>query len=97
MDKKRIIAAAGFSAIAAFPLGGFVVGFLGCIDCDNNIFGRVVTGFIFAVLTPLYLGFPPRDEGGSHPPINAWPYILPAGMLVFGFLSYLEILKSRKK
>jgi len=97
MTRKRILASAGISAVAAFPVGGFVLGFLNCSDCGRNILGRLVIGCIFAVLTPIFRGFPPQNEGGVGTLFNAWPHIVISGSLIFAFLIYLELIKSRKK
>jgi len=39
-----------------------------------GILDRVFIRVIFAVLTTLFMGFPPRNEGQVGEPFNAWPY-----------------------
>jgi hypothetical protein len=97
MSNKRILIAAFISAVSAFPLGGFIFGVMNCSDCGGNFFGRLLVGCVFAVLTPLSGGFPPRDEGGMHAPFNAWPHIVAVGVVVFGSIMYYELIKARRK
>jgi hypothetical protein len=90
MKAMRILKLAAISIVAAGPVGGFIFGFITCSDCGWNIFGRMFIGCVMAVLTPLYAGFPPQNEGGVGPPFNAWPQIIIAALLVFACLLYRE-------
>jgi hypothetical protein len=76
-------------AIIAFPLGGFVFGFLNCEDCGWNILERVFIGMVLAVLTPITGGFP--AFAGSPP--NVWPYISSVALVLY----FLLVLRWRPK
>jgi hypothetical protein len=97
MNPKRISIIAIISAVAAGPIGGFFFGFMNCSDCGWNVFSRAFIGCVMAVLTPLYGGFPPQNEGGVGAPFNAWPHIAGAAVLTFGTLVYLEHRRSQKE
>ena len=85
------------SLIAAGPAGGFLFGLLHPGDPDPNPIGRVVYAFIMAVSPPLHAGFPPRPEAGSSLSFNTWPYIITAGLLIFGALIYRDWKSDRKR
>lgn len=93
MEIKRLALFAFLSAVLALPLGGFVFGFMSCEDCGFNLFGRAFVGLVFAVLTPLSGGFPPRNEGGVGAPFNAWPHIV----ITWAILSAWMVHRARKK
>jgi hypothetical protein len=62
-------------AIIAFigvPMGGFVFGITHSEGSGNPI----PVGIIYALLTSLFLGFPPKNEGNPADTYNVWPYIL---------------------
>jgi hypothetical protein len=69
--------------IFAIPLGGFLFGFTHAEGADGNIFGHIFIGFVSMVITPISLGFPPRNEGGVGEPHNAWPWIFAAFIMLF--------------
>lgn len=94
MKPTRLLVSALISAALAMPLGGFIFGFMQCADCGANPLGRGFIGLVFAVLTPLFGGFPPRNEGGVGAPFNAWPHIVAAWMLLLAYLIYRD--KTRK-
>jgi hypothetical protein len=93
MDSKRLAVSTIISAALALPLGGFVFGFMNCEDCGANVFGRALVGLIFAFLTPVTGGFPPRNEGGVGDPFNAWPHIVATWILLTAFL----VSRARRK
>ena len=87
MKVKHVVISLVVGAVLAMPLGGFFLGFVQCEDCGANIFGRALLGLVFAVLTPLSGGFPPRSGGGASL-FNAWPHILIAWALISGCALY---------
>jgi hypothetical protein len=78
------------SSIAAGPAGGFILGLMNAGDPDPNPIGRLVYACMMAVVTPLHGGFPPRDEAGLGHSYNAWPHIIIASLLIFGWLVYRD-------
>jgi hypothetical protein len=97
MRAKRLLLLAVISLLAAGPVGGFFFGALWANDPDPNPIGRTVHGLMMAVLTPLYGGFPPRNEGGVGSSFNAWPQIAIAGLFIFGWLIYRDRRRSELK
>lgn len=88
---QTFLTSAGISIITAMPLGGFIFGFAigeGTSEGFEQLFGRILLGIVFAFLTPLSGGFPPRDEAGIGPPFNAWPCIIGTA-IVTSVLLYL--------
>ncbi|NBC85369.1 MAG: hypothetical protein GVY25_04170 [Bacteroidetes bacterium] len=64
--------------VAAYLLGGFVYGVVGCKGCDGiwgNLLGRPFIGFISMINSAITGGFPITDEGDVGARGNAWPYI----------------------
>lgn len=54
------------SSLLAIPVGGFI---FGVIQAEADSFGgRLLIGLIFALLTSMFAGFPPRNEGGVGKP-----------------------------
>jgi len=47
---------------------------------------RALIGAVFAILTPLSFGFPPKNEAGSGEPWNAWPHIAVSALVIFALL-----------
>jgi len=86
MKLRLLVSATVVSLVLCMPVGGFLLGFVECQDCGSNPLLRSFIGLIFAVLTPFFLGFPPRNEGGVGPPYNAWPYIATAAVAIFVLL-----------
>jgi hypothetical protein len=71
------------SGLLALPVGGFI---FGAIHADGGgLVGRLFIGLIFALLTSMFGGFPPRNEGGVGEPYNAWPCIIAAWIVLVGF------------
>jgi hypothetical protein len=83
MKKQYLLISAFLSLVLCMPTGGFLLGFVQCKDCGSNPLLWTFIGLIFAVLTPMTLGFPPQNEGGVGPPFNAWPYIAVAAAVIF--------------
>lgn len=79
---KSLLGILVVSFIAAFPVGGFIFGFLTCEDCGWNVLGRAFIGCVMAVLTTVTFGHPPKNEGGVGEPYNAWPYVYVAWGIV---------------
>jgi hypothetical protein len=90
MQPTRLVVIALISGALAMPLGGFVFGFMQCDDCGANLLGRGFIGLVFAVLTPLSGGYPPRNEGGVGAPFNACPHIVAAWILLSAYLIYRD-------
>jgi hypothetical protein len=59
------------------PVGGFLLGFfhLGGGWSLADLALRAFVGLVYAVVTPIFLGFPPKNEGGVGEPFNACGYI----------------------
>jgi uncharacterized membrane protein YeaQ/YmgE (transglycosylase-associated protein family) len=54
--------------LLSFPLTGFIYGFSICKDCREGIggiFGRILIGFVEAILTTITLGAQWDNEGGT--------------------------------
>jgi hypothetical protein len=83
MKIRRLLIPAFISLALCMPAGGFLLGFVKCQDCGWNPASRALIGLVYAVLTPLTLGFPPKNEGGVGAPFNAWPYIAIAAAALF--------------
>jgi hypothetical protein len=97
MRKLLVLLIVSFAV--AIPLGGFAFGFVHCKDCGagiSGILGRVLIGIVFTVLTVLFAGYPPQNEGGVGEPYNVWPYIVTCWtiLLVVGML--LMFLRRRQ-
>ena len=93
---KRRVAMLAIGLAVSFPFGGFLFGFVTCEGCGWNIFGRMFIGCVFAVLTPMTLGFPPKNEGGVGEPYNAWPFILFAWFVISSLLLWRDI-RAKKR
>jgi hypothetical protein len=87
--KLRLVIAAMVSFMLAFPIGGFVFGFLHCNCRSGDFLGRTLIGAVFAILTPVSFGFPPKNEAGSGEPWNAWPHIAVSALVIFALLTAL--------
>ena len=83
MKARHLLISALVSAVLCMPAGGFVFGFVHCVDCGWNLAMRAFIGLLFAVLSPIFLGFPPKNEGGVGEPYNAWPYIGTTAAAIF--------------
>jgi hypothetical protein len=70
-------------------LGSFVFGFVHCSSYQASILDRIKMGFISILLTPAFGGFPPTDGTGTVV-LNAWPYIIPAWLLMLFVLTQLR-------
>lgn len=80
-------------------IGGFIFGFVQAgVDEDSgfDVLGRTFVGIVFAFLTPLSGGYPPKNEGGVGEPFNAWPYIIPT-YVVFCAVSLLIFIYYRRR
>jgi hypothetical protein len=77
--------------VVALPLGGFIFGFVICEDCGDSILGRIFIGLIMSFFTTMFLGYPPRNEGGVGAPFNVWPYITPIWVVVFVICMAVQI------
>ena len=74
------------SGLVAYFAGGFLAGMAWCKGCDGvlgNTLGRLLTGAVMGVLSAISGGFPPRDMGGTSPPLNAWPFIFGCWAVLF--------------
>ena len=74
------------SGLVAYLAGGVVAGMVWCKDCEGwsgNTLGRLFIGIVMGVLSAVRGGFPPRDMGGTSPPLNAWPYIIGCWIVLF--------------
>jgi hypothetical protein len=71
---------------AAVPAGGFLFGFVHAEPDSVSISGRIMVGIIFAILTTITGGYPPKNEGLVGDPWNAWPYILGVWGVISGIL-----------
>jgi len=84
MNLKRLLLPALISVAFDMPVGGFVFGFIHIQGSAWwNVLARGIVGMVFAVLTSITLGFPPRNEGGVGEPYNVWPYIIATGIALF--------------
>jgi hypothetical protein len=77
------------------PVGGFLFGFAHCVGCGWNPAMRAFIGVVYAVLTPISLGYPPKNEGGVGEPFNAWPYIAIAAVVIFVVVAALVYIRDR--
>ncbi len=87
MVKNAAISLA-LAACLCFPITGFVAG-LFLADVGNSgpfgqVYGRMFLGCIFAVLNSVFLGSPPRNEGGVGEPYHLFFYSLATGVVLFG-------------
>jgi hypothetical protein len=67
-DKRILFTSAIMGILLSFPLTGFIYGFSICKDCGegiSGIFGRILIGFVEAILTTIMLGAPWDNEGGT--------------------------------
>jgi hypothetical protein len=83
MKMRRLLIPAFISLASCVPAGGFLLGFVQCQDCGWNPASRSFIGLVYALLTTLTFGFPPKNEGGVGAPFNAWPYIAIAAAAIF--------------
>lgn len=67
----------------AYYAGGFVAGMVWCVDCGSNPFTRIFMGILMGLLSAMFYGFPPANEGGVGPPLNTWPYIFVCWVLIY--------------
>jgi hypothetical protein len=96
MNVLKLLFRIFFSLFLAMPIGGFFFGFVHAQDCAWwNFLGRGFIGLVVMVLTPLFFGFPPQNEGGVGEPFNAWPYIFVCYPVVFWLWS--RVIRGRKK
>jgi hypothetical protein len=84
MKSKRLWRHVAVGALAAGPVGGFLLGLLNAGDPDPNPIGRVVYACLMTVVTPLHAGFPPHHAAGTGQYFNAWPHIGFAFLLIVG-------------
>jgi len=82
---EKNIKLALFSLISGMLIGGFIFGFTHCSDVNCSIPGRIIIGIVYLILTPLFAGFPPINEGGTGS-FNLWFYIIPIGIITFIYL-----------
>ena len=55
------------SFVVAYLLGGFVGGFFMCTSCATfDIEGRLVVSLLIGILSIVFGGFPPANEGGGR-------------------------------
>jgi hypothetical protein len=81
------------SMLAALVVVGFGSGLVACDDCGWNPFRYLYAGAIHAVMTTLAGGFVyPAQERA----INAWPYIVPVGIVMYG-AALLLVARGRRK
>ncbi|MEI6078876.1 MAG: hypothetical protein WCS94_25095 [Verrucomicrobiota bacterium] len=97
MKIRQILVPAVISVALALPVGGFLFGFCHCDDGGWNLLGRSLVGCVFAMLTTITFGFPPKNEGLAGDPYNAWPYIMVAGLVIFGAGTVLLYCKHHRK
>lgn len=67
-DKRNLFTSAIIGVLLSFPVTGFIYGFSICKDCGEGIggiFGRILIGFVEAILTIITLGAPWDNEGGT--------------------------------
>ncbi|MFQ6599564.1 hypothetical protein [Flavobacterium sp. C3NV] len=67
-DKRNLFTSAIIGVLLSFPVTGFIYGFSICKDCGegiSGIFGRILIGFVEAILTTITLGAPWDNEGGT--------------------------------
>jgi len=67
-DKRNLFTSAIISVLLSFPVTGFIYGFSISKDCGegiSGIFGRILIGFVEAILTTITLGSPWDNEGGT--------------------------------
>ena len=84
------------SGIAGYVAGGFVAGAIWCIGCEGKPFGRLFIAVIGGILSIIFAGFPPANEGGVGPPNNAWPYIAMCWIVFFLGWSAIAAVRVRK-
>ena len=82
-DKGRLLLAAALSAALCMPVGGFFFGFVGALGSVQRDLNPLGAGIMGVILTPLFLGFPPAIDTGHRETANAWPYIVPAAIVLF--------------
>jgi hypothetical protein len=80
------------SVLLAIPVVGFVGGMILCKDCGSNPFAYLFMGAIHAILTTFAFGhlWTTHDER-----TNAWPYIVPTGILIY--LCFLVFFHLRQR
>ena len=62
------------SLVFSLIIGEFIFDLIDADDCDRNLpglFGRFFIGVVFAILTPIFYGFPPQNKGGIGEPFNS--------------------------
>ena len=75
---KNIAIATFISLELSLSIGGFIFGFVNAENCYRGILGilgRLFIGIVFAILNPVFYGFPPQNEGGVGEPFNTWLYV----------------------
>jgi protein-S-isoprenylcysteine O-methyltransferase Ste14 len=83
LAEKIIIVLASATAV---PAGGFVFGWVHAEPSTMGMSGHIIVGVVFAILTTITMGYPPKNEGGAGEPWNAWPYILGVWGVILGVL-----------
>ena len=80
----------------SIPLGGFVFGIYIANDdwSFTGILGRMFVGVLYAFLTTVFAGFPPRDESGGHS-YNVWPIICIMFSVSFTIVTVLWLMDIR--
>lgn len=98
MTKKRLLVSALVSVVLAMPVGGFVFGFIyTLVFGSGNPLVAIFVGAFYAILTPVTLGFPPENLDDHAPSYNTWPYIIIAGLAVFGIYTAFAYYKNHPK
>jgi hypothetical protein len=73
-----VVTAVVIVAMIGIPLGGFVFGIVHSEGPGNPL----PVGIVYAVLTSICLGFPPKNEGNPNDAYNVWPYILSTDLVL---------------
>jgi hypothetical protein len=74
--------------LVGIPLGGFVCG---VANAHGN---PLIVGIVFAFLTTVTLGFPPKNEGDPNDTYNAWPYIGGTDLVLILAIGFVWIVVS---
>ncbi len=67
-----VITAIVLIAIIGVPIGGFIFGIVHSEGPGNPL----PVGIVYALLTSMFLGFPPKNEGSPSDTYDVWPYII---------------------